>query len=66
MACVVLKPGIVRTADELVAYCRQGLATFKIRRRVEFLETELPKSGSRKILRRNSARPLSRSPNAGH
>jgi hypothetical protein len=52
MACVVLKPGIVLTADELVAYCRQSLATFKIPRRVEFLDTELPKSGSGKILRR--------------
>ena len=52
MACVVLKPGTALTADELVAHCRQSLATYKIPRRVEFLDTELPKSGSGKILKR--------------
>jgi acyl-CoA synthetase (AMP-forming)/AMP-acid ligase II len=52
MACVVLKPGIALTVDELVAHCRQSLASYKIPRRVEFLDTELPKSGSGKILKR--------------
>jgi long-chain acyl-CoA synthetase len=52
MACVVPKPGIALTVDELLAYCRQSLATYKIPRRVEFLDTELPKSGSGKILKR--------------
>jgi long-chain acyl-CoA synthetase len=52
MACVVLKPGIALTVDELVAHCRESLATYKVPRRVEFLETELPKSGSGKILKR--------------
>jgi long-chain acyl-CoA synthetase len=52
MACVVLKPGLALTADALVAYCRKSLATYKIPRRVEFLDTELPKSGSGKILKR--------------
>jgi long-chain acyl-CoA synthetase len=51
-ACVVLKPGIVLTVDELVAYCRLNLATFKVPRRVELLDAELPKSGSGKILKR--------------
>ena len=52
MACVVLKPGRVLRADELIAYCRKSLANYKIPRRVEFLSTELPKSGSGKILKR--------------
>jgi long-chain acyl-CoA synthetase len=51
-ACVVLKPGKTLTADELVAYCRQSLANFKVPRSIEFSETELPKSGSGKILKR--------------
>ena len=52
MACVVLKLGKALTEDELVAHCRQSLATYKVPRRVEFLDTELPKSGSGKILKR--------------
>jgi long-chain acyl-CoA synthetase len=52
MACVVPKPGMTLTADELVAHCRQSLASYKIPRRVEFQDTDLPKSGSGKILKR--------------
>jgi long-chain acyl-CoA synthetase len=52
MACVVVKPGKALTADELIAHCRKSLASYKIPRRVEFLETELPKSGTGKILKR--------------
>jgi long-chain acyl-CoA synthetase len=52
MACVVLKQGKALSADELIAHCRRSLANYKIPRRVEFSETELPKSGSGKILKR--------------
>jgi long-chain acyl-CoA synthetase len=52
MACIVLKPGSAVTADEIVAHCHQHLASYKIPRRIEFLATELPKSGSGKILKR--------------
>src|SRR5437016_1819056 len=52
MACVVLAPGKSLTADELIAHCRQSLANYKVPRRVEFSEIELPKSGSGKILKR--------------
>ena len=52
MACVVPKPGISLTVEGLVAHCRQSLASYKIPRRIEFLDTELPKSGSGKILKR--------------
>ena len=52
MAVVVLKPGKTLSADGLIAYCRRSLANYKIPRRVEFSDTELPKSGSSKILKR--------------
>ena len=52
MACVVLKPGTALNTEELIAYCRQSLANYKIPRRVEFSETELPKSASGKILKK--------------
>jgi long-chain acyl-CoA synthetase len=51
-ACVVLKPGTSLSADELRAHCRRSLANYKIPRRVEFSETELPKGGSGKILKK--------------
>src|SRR2546429_1415013 len=52
MAYVVLKPGKTLSADELIAYCRRSLASYKIPHRVEFSDTELPKSGSGKILKK--------------
>jgi acyl-CoA synthetase (AMP-forming)/AMP-acid ligase II len=52
MACIVLKSGKTLTADDLIAHCRRTLASYKIPRRVEFSETELPKSSSGKILKR--------------
>jgi acyl-CoA synthetase (AMP-forming)/AMP-acid ligase II len=52
MACVALKPGMVLSANDLTGHCRQFLANYKIPRRVEFSDTELPKSGSGKILKR--------------
>jgi acyl-CoA synthetase (AMP-forming)/AMP-acid ligase II len=50
--CVVLKPGHPLSVEELIAYCRRSLANYKIPHRVEFSESELPKSGSGKILKR--------------
>jgi long-chain acyl-CoA synthetase len=52
MACVVLKRGMALNMEDLIGYCGQFLANYKIPRRVEFSETELPKSGSGKILKR--------------
>jgi len=52
MAMVVLKPGKTLSAQELIAHCRGALANYKIPRRVEFSETELPKSATGKILKR--------------
>ena len=53
MAYVVLKPVLALSADELISFCRRSLANYKVPRRVEFSETELPKNGSGKILKRN-------------
>ena len=51
-ACVVLKWGTVLTANDLISYCRRSLASYKVPRHIEFSETELPKSGTGKILKR--------------
>jgi long-chain acyl-CoA synthetase len=51
-ACVVRKPGRNLSTDDLIAHCRRYLANYKIPRHIEFSETELPKSGSGKILKR--------------
>ena len=50
-AAVVLRDGARLSADEVVDFCRLTLAGFKLPRRVHFL-TELPKTGSGKILKR--------------
>jgi long-chain acyl-CoA synthetase len=52
MACIALKPGMALSATNLTTHCKQFLASYKIPRRVEFSDAELPKSGSGKILKR--------------
>jgi long-chain acyl-CoA synthetase len=51
-ACVVRKPGKSLNKDELIAHCRKFLANYKIPRRIELSDAELPKSGSGKIVKR--------------
>ena len=51
-ACVVRKPEMSLSENELIAHCRRSLANYKIPRHVELSDTELPKSGSGKILKR--------------
>jgi acyl-CoA synthetase (AMP-forming)/AMP-acid ligase II len=51
-AYVVRKPGKALSEDDLIAHCRRLLANYKIPRRVELSETELPKNGNGKILKR--------------
>jgi long-chain acyl-CoA synthetase len=48
---IVLRPGMTATAEEIVAYCRDDLAAYKVPRAIEF-RSELPKSPILKILRR--------------
>jgi len=48
---VVLKPGHTATAEDLIAYCRDNLAPYKVPKFVEFRDS-LPKTIIGKILRR--------------
>ncbi len=52
MACVLLKPGKAVTGNNLIAHCRRSLANYKVPRRIDFSDVELPKSGSGKVLKR--------------
>jgi long-chain acyl-CoA synthetase len=52
MACVVVKSGMALVADDLTNHCKQFLAKYKVPRRIEFSDVELPKGGSGKILKR--------------
>jgi long-chain acyl-CoA synthetase len=51
-ACVVLKPGMNITAEALIGHCRGRLANYKVPRHLEFSETDLPKNGAGKVLKR--------------
>jgi long-chain acyl-CoA synthetase len=50
-AFVVLKPGETLTGEEVIKYCAEKLAKYKVPKSVEFM-TALPKSGVGKILRK--------------
>ncbi|MBH8553201.1 long-chain-fatty-acid--CoA ligase [Nostocaceae cyanobacterium CENA357] len=61
-ASVVLKPDQVITEDELIAFCYQKLAKYKVPSTIEFV-TSIPKNPTGKILKRllrqeNSASPV--------
>ncbi|MFW6184369.1 MAG: AMP-binding protein, partial [Chloroflexota bacterium] len=51
LACVVLQPDVEVAEQELLAHMRDHLASFKVPKRVEFMES-LPISGAGKILKR--------------
>jgi acyl-CoA synthetase (AMP-forming)/AMP-acid ligase II len=50
VACVVLGPGAATTADDLVIFCRDGLAAFKRPRHVLVFD-ELPTTATGKLQR---------------
>lgn len=50
-ACVVLREGQTATADELIALCRERIASYKVPAAVEFVPV-LPKSPTGKILKK--------------
>jgi HIP---CoA ligase len=50
-AFVVLRPGAAATGDDLIAFCRDRLANYKLPRQVEF-RPELPRNPAGKTLKR--------------
>jgi acyl-CoA synthetase (AMP-forming)/AMP-acid ligase II len=50
-AAVVLRPGREPAEEEIIAFCRRQLATFKVPKAVDFLP-ELPRTGSGKITKK--------------
>lgn len=50
-AYIVLKPGMTATEDEVLSFCRQHLAAYKMPRVVQFVE-DLPKTSTGKLMRR--------------
>jgi acyl-CoA synthetase (AMP-forming)/AMP-acid ligase II len=55
-ATVVLSPGSSLTAEEVTAFAREHLASYKVPRSVEFTD-ELPRTGSGKLLKRQLRAP---------
>jgi long-chain acyl-CoA synthetase len=53
LACafVVLRPGAAATEEELIGFCRESLAAYKVPRLVRFV-ADLPRTSTGKILRR--------------
>jgi len=51
LACVVLKPGATATEEELIAFLKERLASYKVPKRVVFMDS-LPISAAGKILKR--------------
>ena len=50
-AYIVLREGVQMTGDEVICYCREHLAAYKVPRAVAFIDS-LPKSAVGKVLRR--------------
>ncbi len=50
-ALVVARPGHELTAEDVIGYCRERLANFKVPRQVE-VRTELPRNAAGKVLKR--------------
>lgn len=51
-ACVVLRDGKQATAEELTEFCGTRLANYKVPHSIEFIDGELPKGGTGKILKK--------------
>ena len=51
-ACIALRDGCQTTSIEIIDFCREQLASYKVPRSIEFVDGELPKGGSGKILKK--------------
>lgn len=49
-AFLVLRPGATADADEIIGWCRENMANYKVPRAVEF-RSELPKNAAGKVMR---------------
>ena len=56
-AIVTIKPGATLTETELIEFCAARLADYKVPKRIELREGELPKSGTGKILKKELREP---------
>lgn len=56
-AIITVKPGASLTESELIEFCAARLADYKVPKRVELREGELPKSGTGKILKKELREP---------
>ncbi|MFN0112511.1 MAG: long-chain-fatty-acid--CoA ligase [Blastocatellia bacterium] len=56
-AIVTLKPNTALTETELTEFCAARLADYKVPKRVEIREDELPKSGTGKIMKKELREP---------
>ncbi len=61
LACIVLKEGQSLSEAELVAFCNERLARFKVPKTVVF-KTALPKSGAGKVLKTELRTEMKRTP----
>lgn len=50
-AYIVPKTGVIPNADDIIAYCREHLAAYKVPRAVQFVD-DLPKTSTGKVMRR--------------
>jgi long-chain acyl-CoA synthetase len=58
-AVVVLRPGHSDVgAEDLIAFCRESLAGYKLPKAIDFSTEELPKSGPGKVLKRQLRAPF--------
>jgi acyl-CoA synthetase (AMP-forming)/AMP-acid ligase II len=55
-AAVTLRPGAAATSDELIAFCKERLARFKVPKAIDVM-AELPETAVGKILRRALREP---------
>jgi long-chain acyl-CoA synthetase len=56
-AFVVPRPGGITAEEEIIAFCRERMAGYKVPKRVEVREEPLPKSGPGKVLKRELREP---------
>jgi long-chain acyl-CoA synthetase len=56
-AVVVLREGLAATPEQLIDFCKERIATYKVPRAVEIRSEPLPKSGPGKVLKRELRAP---------